>query len=319
MTYVYIDWNVFDAIKKINTNSIDVYTEINNLIIDNKIIAPYSNAHISDLYRGYLKNSSYIDSDLEIIQKITNGLCLTQYWGENSARWHYRSPLDFFQDMLNESNFPKKDFSELFSFDDTSPVLENMGKAQLNLLRLQQLPKEFKSIYQQDNIFSLIFPKSRIEMNLLALCADIYDLSFKMQKDFALYKSLRKYLTQAKLKFPKLAKSINESEKGMFKEPKQLIWDDLFELFKPKFKESSNPNYDKIINLFISTDLKGYNKDERFANMLDDALHTFYAAHCDYFISNDVRCMEKAKLVYKKLGIQTVIVKPEEFVKLFNK
>ena len=48
--------------------------------------------------------------------------------------------------------------------------------------------------------------------------------------------------------------------------------------------------------------------------MIDDALHVFYGAHCDYFLTIDDKCYYKAAETYYKLGINTKALKPNEFV-----
>lgn len=68
MKYVYIDWNVFNRIEKRHD---DTYLQIEEFIKNEKIITPYSNAHINDLIRGYEKNSSYINGHCELPQKLT--------------------------------------------------------------------------------------------------------------------------------------------------------------------------------------------------------------------------------------------------------
>jgi len=89
--------------------------------------------------------------------------------------------------------------------------------------------------------------------------------------------------------------------------------DDLWDKLEPNFKPSANAYYDKVMGLFTTTDLKGYRQDNKFANLLDDALHCFYAAHCQYFITIDKRCYDKAKLVYGKLKINCKVFTPVEF------
>ena len=46
--------------------------------------------------------------------------------------------------------------------------------------------------------------------------------------------------------------------------------------------------------------------------MFDDSMHTFYGAHCDYFVTNDDRCKYKAEQTFKKLKINTVVIKADE-------
>jgi hypothetical protein len=92
----------------------------------------------------------------------------------------------------------------------------------------------------------------------------------------------------------------------------------LLDEVKIENKTVTNSKYDKIFDTFFKFDLKGYKADERFSNMIDDGLHTAYAAHCDYFITNDERCKHKAIKTYERLQIKTKVMTAEEFVTALN-
>lgn len=318
---IYLDSNVFDGIHKLSDTDVQLsaYTSILSLIINGSITIPYSNAHINDLYRGHVKNTNYTSGDLAFIKSITNGLCIAQYWGKDHAIWHRRDPLEFFESAKNEKRISNKSFSQLVNTSGEFALVDKVWELQLETMELITLPKEFKSIYKESPIFNIMFPNSKERNNLLALCEDIHNFSFKIQEDNELYKTFRKYLTQVQTRYPQQRKLI-QSVKSPYVDfqPKYLTWDGLFDVMTPKFNTSNNVNYNKIVGLFTSTDLKGYQKDERLSNMLDDALHTFYAAHCDCFITNDKRCIAKAKLVYEKLHIGTRVFTPDEFITYYT-
>ena len=52
--------------------------------------------------------------------------------------------------------------------------------------------------------------------------------------------------------------------------------------------------------------------------MFDDSLHTFYGAHCDFFITNDDRCKYKAEKTYERLKIKTSVIKAYEYEQIKN-
>lgn len=52
--------------------------------------------------------------------------------------------------------------------------------------------------------------------------------------------------------------------------------------------------------------------------MFDDGLHTFYASHCDVFITNDDRCKYKAEQTFSKLNIKTLVIKSNEIDNIRN-
>ncbi len=65
--------------------------------------------------------------------------------------------------------------------------------------------------------------------------------------------------------------------------------------------------------LYIILDTFGYFGDAKVSNLIDDAFHSYFAAHCDVFVTDDDRTYNKAKAVYKQLGIKTEVYKSLDF------
>lgn len=68
----------------------------------------------------------------------------------------------------------------------------------------------------------------------------------------------------------------------------------------------------RIAAIFEILDMLGYWKDtsnekSNYARLWDSS-HTFYASHCDYFITDDKRTRNKAKVVYNIYNIETKVV-----------
>jgi hypothetical protein len=322
LSLIYLDWNIFNKLEhlsELNTQEIDDYIYIDAIISNKSFITPYSNAHINDLVRGYAKDPSYTPGHLLNITRLTNNLCLTQYWGEQQVRWHIRDPKEYLEATIEEQDTTATSFSTLFSSFD-SPIITAANELRNTVFKLTRVPEAFKKIYTLNPIFNSIYPRTKVDMNLLALCEDIFEFSRKIKTDYTLYKNYRKFMNDSKTKFPEYIKMFNNMETGVIGKPKYLTWDEMWDDVSPNTSTSSNAKYDQIIRLFTTTDLKGYRQDERFANLIDDALHCFYAAHCKYFITLDARCYDKAKLVYNKLDIETIVFTPTEFrVYLSNK
>ena len=57
------------------------------------------------------------------------------------------------------------------------------------------------------------------------------------------------------------------------------------------------------------------NRKAKFQNTYVDAMHSFYGAFCDVFVSDEVQVIKKTKYLYKKLGIQTRVLSLVDFVK----
>ncbi|MDF2454088.1 MAG: hypothetical protein K0R51_81 [Cytophagaceae bacterium] len=316
MTYIYLDWNVFNKIEKkdeLDNQEKEAYQYIEELILNKKIITPYSNAHINDLVRGYEKNPGFISQHLATLKRLTKNLAVVQYWGDKQTTWHYRDVEEFFQSSLDDIETSTGSFSELLGWDQTG-----LWSVQLSLFRMQKLPEQFKELYRANPIFNKIFPKSKIEPNMLSLCEDLYDFSINAKKDYSLYKSLRNYVNQSRLKFkqqPQLFRGLDKSMAGI---PSHLNYDKVWEEYSAKSKTSYNPIYQKITDTYCKIDFKGYKSDDKFSNLIDDSLHVFYAGHCEYFITIDDKCHYKANETYKELKISTIAIKPIEFMDKFK-
>lgn len=309
---VYLDLNVFDRIEKrekLGEQEKLIYAGIEDLIVKQKISVPYSNAHLNDLFRGFQKNPLFIEGHLNEIERLTNNLCICQYWGKNHATWHYRDINDFFTEKKDEWEFEPSSFLELF--DDMDLDIPNP----LELYKLIPLPPNFKDGYK-DPMFVLMYPKSKIHNNQLALMEDIYDFQSRLKSDYSLYKTFKAYLVQSLNKYknhPEMLKSIKSNFQDL---PKHLDIFEISDLYAPKTKTSENGAFSKVIETFYKYDLQGYKTDGSYNNMFDDAMHTFYASHCDYFITNDERCNYKAQKTFEKLKIKTVVLKAEEYQKI---
>lgn len=90
----------------------------------------------------------------------------------------------------------------------------------------------------------------------------------------------------------------------------------VFEIIENE-KEKSYPGkefklYEDILNIVEILDLVGYWKDKystksNYARAMD-GMHIFFSTYCDYFISNDVRTRNKAKVIFEHFNIQTKVI-----------
>lgn len=309
----YIDLNIFDRLEKLDKLADadkGYYQTLFSLLINKKVVTAYSNAHLNDLFRGYQKNPTYIAGHLDNIKSLTDNLCICQYWGEKSTKWHYRDIFDFFEEKVNEWELEPNSYDDLFQDE---PLMQQV----IELYKLIPLPPEFKKGYVEP-MFGIMFPLSKIHNNQYALQSDIYNFQLKLKSDFGLYKVFKSYLQTNLNKIKnkrELIKSVNSNFKDL---PKHLELIDIFDAYTPETKTSDNSMYSKVIDVFFKYDLAGYKSDGHFNNMFDDALHTFYAAHFDFFVTNDDRCKYKAERTFEKLNIKTKVLKIEQVQEMKN-
>jgi len=313
---VYLDLNIFDRIEKLDSlgdSERIIYSELKELIITNKFDVPYSNAHLNDLFRGFQRNPNYIDGHLKNIEELTKNLCICQYWGKNHVIWHYRNVREFFESKKDEWEDNPSSFDDIWDFGD--------GFSMQNPIKFMKeipLPPDWKKIYSIDPIFGVMYPKSKTDNNYLALMEDIFDFQEKLKSDYSLYRAFKSYLIKSINKLnnnKEMLKTVKENFKDL---PKHLDVFDLSSIYPNETKSSENQLYSKLIDTFYKYDLKGYKTDSNFNNMFDDSLHTFYAAHCSFFVTNDDRCKYKAEKTFDRLNINTVVLKANEIEKIKN-
>ena len=306
MELVYLDWNVLNKIEKMDSFSEDereIYLKIKKLILEGKIVVPYSNAHINDLKRGYKKNPEFTQEHLQTIRNLTNNLCIVQYWGQDEISIHYRDIDEFFYSSIEDSIdlFSDPEYELAIEPLKNIPFVTNKNHPTLN-----------------DPIIKLIYPTAIRDNTMYALMKDILDLFSNVQQDYALYNSIRKYL-QANRHLANTHKDMfNQIESSSIAVPNNLVFDESWDEIIKRNNTSKNEDYNKILNTYFKIDFRGVKSDDKFANMIDDALHVFYGAHCRYFITLDDKCHYKANETYKMLSINTEAYKPKDFVEAFN-
>ena len=307
---VYLDTNIFDRLEKIerlDETERENYQKLYNLINSGKITVPYSNAHLNDLFRGYLKNPEYINGHLSALDAFTKDLCICQYWGDDKALWHRRNVREFFESKKSDFEEDSQTLAELIKGNS------HMEQTIERKKRVPLPPKMRKGF--KDPMFASIYPLSKIYNTEAALVEDIFNLRIKLQTDYAFYKSLKNYLIKNGKDNAELLKSVPKENTDIA--PHLKLLDKASELLKDNYT-GENQQYSKVIDTFFKQDLVGFKTDGQYNNMFDDAMHSFYASHCDYFITNDDKCKYKAEKTFEKLNIETKVIKIAEIDELLN-
>ncbi len=312
---IYLDLNIFDRIEKIDSlegKTKEEYLKLLELISNENVDLPYSNAHLNDLYRGWKKNPNFIKSHLKNIENLTNNLCICQYWGERNIWWHKRNIHEFFESKKDEFDIFDETLGEFLDFGlgDKSPI---------HLTKNIPLPYEWIMKMEKDKFAQIMFPLTIENNTLYNLFADLYNFQIKLKSDYSFYKMFKAQLSK-NISTLKGNKDVVNYIRKSDEQPKHLKTDlfSIIDKYKPKFeiKENDNELYYKIVETFYKYDLEGYKTDANFNNMFDDGLHTFYASHCDVFITNDDRCKYKAEKTYERLNIKTLVIKSDEIEKI---
>ncbi|MBP6023352.1 hypothetical protein [Ferruginibacter sp.] len=324
MTKLYLDWNIITTLRQpeILTNEEDINTfDFLTRIINSSsqsLTIPYSNAHLNDLLKSYNKGERLrVQEALKFISLLTQNVCLTQYWNEESAKWHLRNPEEYFQDLLDND-----DDVDTSSLETILEPLKEFGLGAI-LDTFKQLPHDidFKQLDNYNSAISLMFRKSRFDKSIYAVMEDFISLSNDLKTNPTVYNQLRNLFRSAIPIDGGVHNSENVIEMLDKTLPKTMLNKSFTELFQESNNKetSKNETYSKLTGIFMQLDFVGYASDKlteknQYDNLFNDALHCFYAAHCDYFITADKKTYKKTKAIFKNEGIITEVMKPKEFI-----
>lgn len=328
MNYIYLDLNVFDQLEKIERltpEEAEPYQLILNCLQSGALTTVYSNAHISDLIRAYnspSRNTTALNGHLQNLSVLTNNLCMCLYGQQKDIKVDHRDVLEFFNSSLEDSQQPQPStFSGLISSMTNDTDLELVDSLlqktieSMSTLVLQAFPGDFMKAFEYP-LYQKMFPNTYSSGDMKYMLDDLLTLNTRIGQDQEMYRELKRMMNPDNFnEFVKVLPPGQTIDKKELKESlKKYNIESMLETYAPNTKTSDNEWYDQITNLYSKIDFKGFKTDKDFDNMLDDANHTFYGAHCSFFITEDTRCHYKATEVYKQLNIPTKVFTPKEFL-----
>ncbi len=321
---IYLDWNIYSNLMSVDrlTDNFEkqMYESLKEIFVlgREKIITPYSNAHLNDLMKSYKQGErERVESALAFISILTQNVCIAQYWDEENAKWHYRDPNDFFNSLIKDD-----EENPFESFGDVLDTLDELGVASV-FKNFKAIPHgiDFTEINKTNPMFAGLFSASQRDGSVFALMCDVFDMFNQIQTNPNVYIEFRKLFKNNLGISTNISNFDNTIEQLDAYFPKTMLNKSFTELFQEhnKDKSSKNKDYSKITGLYMQLDFVGFNSDKineknKYQNLFNDALHCFYGAHCDFYITSDKRGYKKSKAVYQSEGILTQVLKPQEFI-----
>lgn len=306
MLRIYLDIHYLTKLDKypLLKEKLSIYSDYLNIV--------YSSAHIDDLRRS--SDIELTNLDLAQIKCYSESQCLAKYWGVDELCYDTRDPFEFYESFRDTS----------FDISDT----------------LKNLDFEFKMSGLENPFDKLGFSKSNLEDDLIKNEKQLSTISLKRFKKELTFKSLfedigeiiqnsltsNNLLNEARLGFDKhiprkvignVKTNIVDYLNGELpntiyhKTFDQLVIDSL----KIRNKDKTFSVFDWFISRYSLLDLIGYKSDNKSvtSNIITDAFHAYYGAHCDIFLSEDKKLRAKAKVIYDEFGIDTCIFSEKEF------
>lgn len=305
MIKMYLDWNVITTLRQTesltNKEDLIMFQSLSRVInsLRDKFIIPYSNGHLNDLLKNHRKGElERVEQSLEFISLLTHDVCLTQYWNDAVAIWHNRNPKEYFASLIDQ----EKRYGAM-GFENMLESLEEFGLDKMfDIFKLLPHDIDFEQLEQKKSSFLMLFNRSRTENSLYAVMADILELSNELKTNPVVYNELRSLFKTYIPLNQNIHNVDNVIEMLDTTMPKTMLNKSFTELYQDysKTETSKNKSYSKIIGTFMQLDLVGYGSDRltdknQYDNLFNDALHCFYAAHCDFFITADKKAYKKNK------------------------
>lgn len=323
MIKLYLDWNVISQMKNGNQD------QLKNIVLDNdRFLIPFSTSHIDDIWSSYretVEQKMLIDSDLAFITLLTKGICL--FNRENDVILDSYQPQELFQQRIDEKglfdDLSLEGLAKLFTEDDST---KSFGSIFIDLLKSIPIQETLQRAFQDsDSAMQIesLFPGLKDNLTLEGFFQSFSEMN-KGLNDGERYKDLRR-IVQSGL-------GINRDKIFDNQFPQEIIQSKYEELGQNRYQHDSNGKYaprwfDEISNEYVSLDMHGYQEDkvnvhkgrkETFRNTREDAFHAAFASTCNFYILNDKKSYKKTKQVYTKFGINTIVLKPEEFIEYYK-
>lgn len=326
MIRVYLDWNIFVYLKQ-RKESEELYKSIYAIIKrnNNKLLFPYSPAHLQDLKRGFSeteKSKTLTYLDLEFLQEISQDHCLYEDYKEKKVIPSIINPTKYFNQLSEDKTLEEFDFDSLFSSD--SKEISELWSKYIELLKLIPSGINFEqidSVPAKYGDLKTIFQNTRVENNFYNMMKDVMKIISQPEKHSGIYKSVRNSsIDDMKIDTnpANWGNAFDYLDKVLAKTKLNQTFREMVENnLKITHKDKKLSRFDYFVNYYISLDTFGYYRDKELPNLIADATHAYYGAYADIFVTNDNNTYHKAKAVYENMNIETKVCKASEFPSAF--
>jgi hypothetical protein len=323
MIKVYFDWNVMAQMKN------GLHNELQEIALNsNKFFKPYSTSHISDIFSSFKENdenSKLINADLGFISKLTNDTFL--FNNGKDIVIDFAHPKEYYNQLVEQRNqFKDISIDGLFKHLGEDELTRDLVKPLLNLLKEIPLDNVFKEAFENPESakqMETMLPGLKENPTMEGFFQSFSQMLKDMNEDEK-YKDLRK-IVQSGL-------GINRDKIFDNKSPYDIISSKYKQIGQDKSLHIDNDKnapkwFNEISNEYLFLDMHGYQEDnvnvqkgrkETYKNTTEDAFHAAFASTCNFYVINDKKSYKKTKQVFEKLQINTLVLKPEEFVKYYN-
>jgi len=327
MIRIYLDWNVVSNLKRPENKEIKEFIDQHK----NCFLFPYSPAHFNDLMKSYSPDNQYFNQDLEMLEYLSEKHLIR--WDGERTEPLFGTPKEYFEGKQDNpvDVFALMDMENLFSdldeMDDEADSLK-LGAAIKYLFNLLPAGIEVNDVNRE--LLKKIFPNITSNSSIGDLMKDISPFTKNLLQNKEYYKDFRKSIREQGLQVDANSGNwvahevIDNIDKFLKGKGVEMTFIEYIEQNFNHRKESVN-RYEFFTTAYLMLDMMGYKSDklpkptDNMQNIQTDSEHSFYAAHCDFFVVGDEKLRIKSKVLYNKFNIQTTILQPNELVRELEK
>jgi hypothetical protein len=326
MIKVYLDWNVMSGMKN------NQFQELNDIILNrDKFLLLYSTSHIGDIFAS-IKNHSeeeqkIVREDLDYITYLTDDLCLVNNSKEVTLSTY--QPGELLDDRIREAPL-FEDFSldNLFSSIEEDNPMFGLVSSMKNMIASMPLDFAFKEAFENPEsavMLEKMFPGLKEDKTMNGFFKS-FGKMFHNMNETEDYKDLRNIVQQIGVNSGHFNENKNPFE--VIDNAYKKIGIENFNVDKYFDKTKNAPEwFNDITNEYVKLDMHGFKADKvkvtekkknTFKNTTEDASHSAFASRCEFYITDDDKNYHKTKAVFQRLGIYTIVLKPNEFIQYYN-
>lgn len=301
---LYLDWNV---VKGIQNPTEEAFKILISFITENRenLLIPYSSSHLNDLNKEYEKNKAYIDSDLLYLEQLSQNVAIAKYFGEENERVHNRNIFEFFESIRKDS----------FSPENAGNTLAEMG----NMIGLMQQENDIDMSSlcddnEHNNEVRGMFPSFFEKANFSNLLKDVFGQIANVNNNPTLFNEVRKK-TISHFDIDTNMSNWNNSVLDKLNcHIDDKLGDSSMKIIQNLINPPNQTFYDKYTMSYQLLGFWGFrsetlNKKNKFNNAIEDAVHSFYGACSNCFITNDDIVYQRTKALFESFEISTQLIK----------
>lgn len=313
MKRIYLDWGVVSNLKK------PEYANIKEFLLSNKkeLFFVYSTAHFEDAMRS--RGDERLLQDIQTLEALVDNHLLA--YNKKSAYPFLATPSKYYQTNKDRNLEAVPDITELLSsIGQDVPLLGGILKSFLSF------PLPVPNAAREQPLVGMMLPDLPDTPTLGDVIHSSMSFVNKMMGDKEYYKTYRSTIRSSGFTLDSNSGNwaADEVVPNISARMKALGIDKTFEEFV--MAGFGNRDRDKVsgFEFFVAAysmlDLIGYKSDKlpKASNAMNsvntDAQHAYFAAFCDYLITQDTHLASKARALYTELGIPTKVISPEDVI-----